>query len=78
MTDLDDLRREFVDALARSFAEGVASLPDRGSIEITDAIRDLAMSSQHLTDALDSFEPWRDTECRCTPSYDCNFHGEDI
>lgn len=23
-------------------------------------------------------ESWRDTECRCSPSYDCNFHGEDI
>lgn len=54
MTLRDDLRRNFVDALARSFAEGVASLPNDG--EITDAVRDLAVTSQDLVDALDEPE----------------------
>lgn len=49
-TSLDDLRRTFIDSLARSIYEGVAHIPDS---EITDAIRDVAMSSQDLVEALD-------------------------
>lgn len=51
MNELDDLRRAFIDALARSFSEGVATVPHNS--EITEAIRDLACSSQELVDALD-------------------------
>jgi hypothetical protein len=47
------LRNSFVDDLAVSFAEGLVSLPERESNEITNAIRDLAVSSGALAEFIE-------------------------
>lgn len=53
MNELDPLRRDFIDALARCIDAGMVSV-DMPTTEITDPVRDLAMSSQYLVEALDS------------------------